>query len=121
MTPEQQRIAIAEACGFKPGTFTIKTCWFDDCVSDGQEKVLFAEHFINGPEVRVPDYLNSLDAMHQAEEVMTDMQRCDYSSHLYDLARKHEEATGKWRFVSMTAAQRAEALLRTLGKWEDAA
>jgi hypothetical protein len=119
MTPEQQRIAIAEACGFKLGTFTIKTCWFDDCVSDGREKVLFAEHFINGPEVRVPDYLNDLNAIHEAEEAMTEKQRLDYSNQLYDIACWHQKKTGKWRYLSMAATQRAEAFLRALGKWED--
>jgi hypothetical protein len=115
MSPDKQRIAIAGACGFKPGTFTIKTCWFDDCVSDGQEKVLFAEHFINGPEVRVPDYLNSLDAMHEAEKTISgsDFETELWTHYLINLGKVVNK-----RRAHATAAQRAEAFLRTLDLWK---
>jgi len=93
MKLEQQRIAIAEACGW--GVFE------------------------NTRSTDLLDYCNDLNAMHEAEDVMTEMQRCDYSNHLYDLARKHQEVTKKWRYLSMTAAQRAEAFLRTINKWEE--
>jgi hypothetical protein len=103
MSPEAQRIAIAEACGWEHIVFN--RGWIK--AGDGKTQCV------------IPDYLNDLNAMHEAEEVMTEMQRCDYSNHLYDLARRHQEVTEKWRYLSMSAAQRAEAFLRTLGKWED--
>ena len=94
MTPEQQRIAIAEACGW----------------------LKVHGHSVAG----IPDYLNDLNAMHDAEETLQESQRVTYSNELYDLAVEHQLKTGKWSYLSMTAAQRAEAFLRTIGKWEEA-
>ena len=94
MTPEQQRIAIAEACGW----------------------LKVHGHSVAG----IPDYLNDLNAMHDAEETLQESQRVTYSNELYDLAVEHQLKTGKWSYLSMTASQRAEAFLRTIGKWEEA-
>ena len=104
MSPEAQQLAIAEACGYTQGIGMHGLEWWTDS---------------EGVHDEPPNYLHNLNAMHEAEEVMTEMQRCDYSNHLYDLACKHQEVTEKWRYLSMTAAQRAEAFLRTIGKWED--
>lgn len=104
MNPEKQQIAIAEACGYTQGIGMHGLEWWTNS---------------EGVHDEPPNYLTDLNAMHEAEEVMTEMQRIDYSNHLYDLACKHQEKTDKWRYLSMTAAQRAEALLRTLDKWED--
>ena len=68
-----------------------------------------------------PDYLNDLNAMHEAEKVLTEEQRIAYSDCTYDIALKAQKETGKWRWISLTAAQRAEAFLRTIGKWEEEA
>jgi hypothetical protein len=106
MSPEAQRIAIAEACG-----------WTE--ISDWKAAGINGKHPTEPWVEVIPDYLNDLNAMHEAEEVMTEMQRIDYSNHLYDLACEHQKVTEKWRYLSMTAAQRAEAFLRTLDKWED--
>jgi hypothetical protein len=102
MSPKAQRIAIAKACGI---------------VTSDQWGPLYKTAL--GLVRDCPDYLNDLNAMHAAEEVMTEMQRCDYSSHLYDLACKHQKVTEKWRYLSMSAAQRAEALLKTLNLWKE--
>ena len=102
MNPEKQRIAIAVACGWMEGNHRAHQ-----------------NYYIHQKDRYVGDPMQDLNAMHEAEEVMTEMQRCDYAEHLYELARNHQEKTDKWRFVSMTAAQRAEAFLRTIGKWED--
>ena len=95
MSPEAQRIAIAEACGWK-------------------DEIVKAFHGL-------PDYLNDLNAMHEAENTLTEKQRCRYSDELYSVAINHAAETGKWRYLSMTSAQRAEAFLRTIGKWENTA
>ena len=94
MNPEQQRVAIAEACGW----------------------LKVHGHSVAG----IPDYLNDLNAMHDAEETLQESQRVTYSNELYDLAVEHQLKTGKWSYLSMTASQRAEAFLRTIGKWEEA-
>jgi hypothetical protein len=114
MSPEKQRIATAEACGWVMKTEQVNH-------TGGYQWTETREFWVSptGKRGELPDYLGDLNAMHEAEEVMTEMQRCDYSNHLYDLARKHQEVTEKWSYLSMPAAQRAEALLRTIGKWED--
>ena len=66
-----------------------------------------------------PDYLNDLNAMHEAEELFyakPDTLECaermrDYSKWLWLIAKYPLHAT---------ATQRAEAFLRTIGKWEEA-
>jgi hypothetical protein len=91
MKPHRQRIAIAKACGFK---------WSEYSDELGQ---LVAEF--------TPNYLNDLNAMAEAENlVLKSAQQCrDYANVLDDGNGGH----------FATAAQRAEAFLRTIGKWED--
>jgi hypothetical protein len=114
MSPEKQRITIAEACGWVMKTEQVEH-------TNGYQWTETRKFWVSphGKRGELPDYLGDLNAMHAAEEVMTERQRCDYASYVYDIACQHQQATEKWRYISMTAAQRAEALLRTLGKWED--
>ena len=102
MKPEQQRIAIAEACGK----------WHSGWPHEYMNQADRLRH--------IPNYLNDLNAMHDAEETLQESQLVTYSDKLYDLAVEHSLKTGKWSYLSMTASQRAEAFLRTIGKWEDA-
>lgn len=60
----------------------------------------------------LPDYLNDLNAMHEAEKVLTRPQVERYVgcfSNIMDM----EEA------MRVTAKQRAEAFLRAINKWEE--
>ncbi len=95
MTPEQQRIKIAEACGLE----------------NIHEEVHPAITYLwcgYAPERKiVPDYPSDLNAMHSAEKVLTDEQRRFYFAILYDVVENGES-------VFATASQKAEALLRTL-------
>jgi hypothetical protein len=106
MNAEAQRMKIAEACGWKhePGDLPDYP-WQDEG----------GEAYRNPP-----DYLNDLNAMHQAEKVLTEEQRVAYSDHTYDVACEAQRETKKWRWISLTAAQRAEAFLRTLNLRENA-
>lgn len=103
MTPEQQRIAIAEACGWKK-QMSGQAClgW----LSPDHGNLLFDF---------VPDYLNDLNAMHEAEKVLNPSSHhnmwCEYIKNLSDV-------TGVVYCINATASQRAEAFLRTMGKWE---
>jgi hypothetical protein len=96
MTQEQQRVAIAEACG-------------EDSDSIVRELI--------------PDYLNDLNAMHEAEKMLTQDQLIDYSRHLGKLVTIHLPASrAAWmdfKLINSTASQRAEAFLRTIGKWKE--
>ena len=101
MTPEQQRIAIAESCG-----------WTDTQIIDGKYG-----------QTDVPNYLNDLNAMHEAEKVLTVAQRITYANQIGVILSGGSvgRAIPNWWFIhEATASQRAEAFLRTIGKWEEA-
>lgn len=86
---EKQRLAIAEYCG--------TDIYLNDVLSD-----------------IVPDYVNDLNAMHEAEKSLALPYRKEaYWLHLTEVCEPSKEY---WR---ATAAQRAEAFLKTIGKWEE--
>ena len=109
MNKEKQRIAIAEACGMI-GPFENSEEWFENGDSDGCIIVLR-----DATGKRVANYLNDLNAMHEAEKMLTVRQSQQYIPILRNLCT----VFGNWP-ESATAAQRAEAFLRTIGKWEEA-
>jgi len=92
MKPEAQRIAIAEACSTLQWSYALP----QKCVA-----------------ASVPDYCNDLNAMHEAEKTL---------QHYGVFVDKLAEIMGQPRqgimLVNATAAQRAEAFLRTIGKWD---
>ena len=90
MTPEAQRTAIAEACGWKTG-YRDPEAWHP-----------------------LPDYLNDLNAMHDAEKVLTNEQLEVYCNIL------HKPNHGVYWAIHATASQRAESFLRTRSKGEEA-
>jgi predicted GTPase len=96
MTNEQINAAIAEACGWKtPSRKTVLN-----------EKGYFVTQHAQQP----PDYCNDLNAMHEAEKSLAYKQFEDYLMELLDFIDEP---------ILATARQRAEAFLRTLGKWEE--
>jgi hypothetical protein len=113
MKPEQQRIAIAEACGWKnadhPDAMKLKQGWTmpEKWCMDPKGVLRFNHHR--------PDYLNDLNAMHEAEKVLLDDREAAFRGWLW-LA--HGQPELRCAIVHATAAQRAEAFLRTIGKWE---
>jgi hypothetical protein len=62
-----------------------------------------------------PDYLNDLNAMHEAEKVLNGHEQNDYCFTIMDI----QKSGGGFRRLHATAAQRAEAFLRTLNLWKD--
>ena len=104
MTPEQQRIKIAEARG-----------WTDAEIVNVGGKIMHGQ-------TEVPDYLSDLNAMHEAEKVLTVAQRITYANQIGVVLSGGSvgRAIPNWWFIhEATAAQRAEAFLRTLDKWEE--
>lgn len=59
-----------------------------------------------------PDYLNDLNAMHEAEEKLTDSQTQKYIDELVNVTNVGYR--NYYAVYHATAAQRAEAFLRTL-------
>ena len=113
----EQRIAIAEACGWNairdgdawgtpigiPKDVQRRDCWIG------------AEGFYE-----IPNYLNDLNAMHQAEKMLDARQLNNYEyerARLCNLTVATSMASAfRWH---ATASQRAEAFLHTLNLWKD--
>lgn len=99
MTPEQQRVAIAVACGWEP-------------LPEGRF------HPDNPIGQTMPNYPFDLNAMHEVEKGLIGDEPenselwCDFQTNLVI-------ACPAYLSYHATASQRAEAFLRTIGKWED--
>jgi hypothetical protein len=65
-----------------------------------------------------PDYCNDLNAMHEAEVKLLNNRHTRWINHLTVIRGGEEHNTTLDLFIQTTAAQRAEALLRTIGKWK---
>lgn len=108
MTPEAQRIAIAEACGWKKAEKPKNLGWGE---SAPPNQWYFVHH--------LPNYHSDLNSMHEAEKVLTLDQRHIYWQHLQRISEKERMATAAWTTTTATAAQRAEAFLKTIERWEE--
>jgi hypothetical protein len=124
MTPEAQRIAIAEACGWK----NVKATGFVANLS-----TVGIAGTKDGLRTSIPDYISDLNAMHEAEKALSDedMEKATYF--LWEIVLKEGDddpvnlngfSPETWITINLaakvqraTATQRAEAFLRTLGKW----
>jgi hypothetical protein len=70
-----------------------------------------------------PDWCNDLNAMHDAENLLQRM-KPEFARWLLEIVSRDAGpgvwyAAGSFAHVHATARQRAEAFLRTLGKWEE--
>lgn len=131
MTPEQKRIAIAEACGWRgiSEQFLVGYApWRIEPYSDRVNACSIAD-LDSIPLDPLPDYLNDLNAMHAAEKVLLPddayySQRNFYAS---EVGRVTGNDNGQgWKPLSndacfnilhATAAQRAEAFGLILELW----
>ena len=104
MKPALQRIAIAEVCGWRQA----KSKFAD-------KSWIRPDGYRGGIGVNaIPDYLNDLNAMH--EVTLSVIHTDPHVRRLY--YQTLDMVTGdQWNTVDATAAQRAEAFLRTMGRW----
>ena len=139
MKPDEQRIAIARWHGtldrwaivkrglyYRPGahgyTNRLEEAWILPEVEADKHVYARGEEPVSKIQVPPPDYLADLNAMREAEEKLPYELLADYTSQLARMAQAHHpqsESSFHKRYVCATAAQRAEALLRTLGLWRD--
>lgn len=127
MLPEKQRVALAEFAGW---TFKNKDrpeskhwrAWYD-AAGEQQTRWFSRECSKESTTGELPDYLNDLNAMAVIEKMLSPQQQMDYYGHklptvvgygMFSLTHQNTRTT-----VSATAPQRAEALLRTIGKWDE--
>lgn len=116
MDYERQRIAIADYCGWNG----VKI-YFDSNKWWGRNpKSKYSD--------LVPDYPNDLNAMHDAEKSLTEKQWKKYPVWLAKViagTQNKSRANGTRVYVPQScllaanAPQKAEAFLRTIGKWEE--
>lgn len=112
MSSEEQRIAIAKAIG-----------WQINDLDSGKALCNPKGEIVNAwynESWRLPDFLNDLNAMHEAWQKLTVAQHHEFRFHLSSISARDGHVTGPCRSVAnATAAQRAEAFLRALGLWKD--
>lgn len=111
MSEEQINIAIAEACGWverdePKGSANPKTWWH-------------GPHRYPSNMMPIPDYLNDLNAMHEAEKVLVEMGVNKWWTYAGHILRHNPSPFGAETAIHATARQRAEAFLRTIGKWKE--
>lgn len=133
MSPKAQRIAIAETMGARTGyrptiigpelwVMAPSTAFWNRYASIRPEEE-YGSHYL-------PSFLTDLNAMHEAEKVLTEDkvnrssedQRCRYIRHLGKIVgcwRSGQEHNSLFQQAHATATQRAEAFLRTLNLWDD--
>jgi len=63
------------------------------------------------------NYTADLNAMHEAQRTLTGLNRHAFCDMLLDTVADSPDHL--WEVLTATARQRAEAFLRTLGKWEE--
>ena len=104
MTDEQINIAIAEACGWT------------DIHDDPTWGWLGRPPKSSGSGWPILPYCECLNAMHEVEKMLGDPAiRREY---VYLLGRI-VNACGRFDAIHATARQRAEAFLRTIGRWQE--
>lgn len=114
MKPEEQRIAIAEACGW---------------ILESKTKAWHKKGVCYCADEDLPNYLTDLNAMHEAVQ---QFRYTDTGSTLWAVNQEHLRAvvsrdlkispgcvSFEWEVSNATASQRAEAFLRTLNLWKD--
>ncbi len=113
-----QRIAIAKSVGWKQ----VRICPCSMSLPRGENPK-------DNYDYHLPDYLHDLNAMHEAAMTLRLHQRNEYCVELRKIimrdatVEQQDPDTGHLTdhaFYQATAAQRAEAYLRTIGKWVEA-
>jgi hypothetical protein len=132
MSPVDQQIAIAEACGRCPHVETKYYCIEDGNSCDSGFTCVKCGENPHSSLHQLPDYLSDLNAMHEAEKVLTFEQQIKYATNLYNIIAELPENQSEVGGLDVleplevcsillhaTATQRAEAFLRTLNLWDD--
>lgn len=102
MTDQQINAAIAKQCDWKD-------VWR---APNASETAYFVGTSPSGEFLPVPNYCNDLNDMHEAEKVLVNQFTTIEEAYWRNLQQVKPHP------IYATARQRAEAFLRTLGKWE---
>lgn len=125
MTKAQINIAIAEACGWKR---VRETAYGPMGCPPGSDLSCTSDDFFRTRMCPVPNFHENLDAMHEAESrfISDASSAMTYAMLLLRVrglavVSEYDELNYDycWHACHATARQRAEAFLRTIGKWEE--
>jgi len=112
MTEQEMNVAIAEACGWR----------FEESIAirpDGWRM----HSYINNPKGEfTPNYTTDFNAMHEAVATLSFTQRRLYRLELQRVVSsglKEGVLVEMSECIDATARQRAEAFLRTVGRWTE--
>ena len=106
MTDQQINAAIAEACGWT------------DIFEHPEFGLMGVAPDTHGCRTAIEGYTYDLNSMHEAEKTIFPYYETVYSNKLAKVTGA--EMSDDTDYFCATARQRAEAFLRTLGKWEEA-
>jgi hypothetical protein len=125
MTQAEKRVKIAEKCGLS--VEVVETGGYYAVIHrnekhpNGYQK---SDHYISKESAvrKLPDYFNSLDAMHEAEKILDKSQQTCYAGWLeYGkncFVQDFITNVGIFRIAHKTAEQRAEAFGKALDLWD---
>lgn len=113
MDKKEQRIAIAEACGW--------TIYNKELLLGHSPNVLQYKFDPRRNSEELPDYLDDLNAMHEAEKARDWFNAESQEALVYwDTVNEVLATQRDGRInICVTASQRAEAFLKTLNLWKD--
>ena len=116
MTDDAQRLALAKVCF--PGYSAIPITWWYTQEYDNTRDYVWA--IKDGPfqirSVKVPDYLDDLAAVYDAEDKLDGYMMLKYTDILLSITGG---AAGSFGHIHASARQRVEALLKVFNKWDD--
>ena len=124
MKPEQINQAIAESVFITPGHWVYYASSLD-----AHSGKAWMQHGWTGPDGKtydkLPDYYHDLNAIHEVVCGLDADNQSVYVVFLQEAVGLTEQDCDNWSYdedwilCNATAAQRCEAYLRTIGKWED--
>ena len=126
MKPEEQRIAIAKACGWRGISEQFLVGYAPWRPVPYEKRILGNIEDI--PLDPLPDYPNDLNAMHEAEKLFIGdaSNAMTYAMHLLrvrgqDINNENDDLNcdHAWIAANATASERAEAFLKTLNLWQE--
>lgn len=125
MTNDEINIAIEEYGGLMTWYAVEKANRIEEAgkysKEDAQKEIVRGEPM---SIVKIPhsDYCNDLNEMHEIEKMLDDDQWLEYMLNLQDVLQR-DPYRGKWIVcldnMHSTAAQRAKAFVKTIGKWKE--
>jgi len=121
MTDNEIRIAIAECLGkFEPSKCKPSIEQLE-AILENKSPLTVVTLEISGEIRACPDYPNDLNAMHEAINSLPEELQFRFTEKLESVIKPlcGKPWTWIWLCATATARQRAEAFLRTIGKWKE--